>query len=50
MGMGNPSHLREEERNMAIVSINGLVIGAVSIKEYTVQQLESAGFTVIIPE
>lgn len=35
---------------MAIVKLNGLVVGAVSMTEYTVQKLESAGFTVIIPQ
>lgn len=34
---------------MAIIKLNGLVVGAVSMVDYTVQELESAGFTVIIP-
>lgn len=34
---------------MAIIKLNGLVVGVVSMANYTVQELESAGFTVIIP-
>ena len=34
---------------MAIIKLNGLVVGAVSMTDYTVQELESAGFTVVIP-
>lgn len=38
---------RKKERKM-IVMINGTIVGTVDPKEYSIKELEDAGFTVIV--